>query len=90
MHMYVEELMRSKKPCYAYCGSRRTVLVSNKKVEDIFIQGHKCPKCYKEPKSRKEFWVPKIKKNVESDKEVNKKLKKDGWKVIRMWEHELK
>lgn len=59
----------------------------------IFIDGcfwHKCPKCYKEPKTRKSFWVEKIKRNVERDKEVNRLLKKEGWKVKRIWEHQIK
>lgn len=59
----------------------------------IFIDGcfwHKCPKHYKEPKSNKKFWLEKINKNVKRDKEVNKKLRKDGWRVIRVWEHDVK
>ena len=59
----------------------------------IFVDGcfwHRCPKCYKEPKSNKDYWLPKIEKNVHRDKEQNKYLKKNGWVVIRVWEHELK
>jgi DNA mismatch endonuclease, patch repair protein len=35
------------------------------------------------------YWVPKIEKNMKRDKENTKKLKKLGWKVIRIWEHEV-
>ncbi len=36
-------------------------------------------------KSNQEFWLRKIERNIQRDKEVNKKLLKDGWKVIRFW-----
>lgn len=36
-------------------------------------------------KSNKDFWYRKIKGNIKRDKEVNKKLKKDGWLVLRFW-----
>jgi len=58
----------------------------------VFVDGcfwHKCPIHYREPKSKKEFWIPKIKENVERDKEVNKKLRKEGYRIIRFWEHEV-
>ena len=66
------------------------VMVSRKVC--IFVDGcfwHKCPKCFKAPKSNKKYWNAKIKKNIERDKEQNKHLKKNGWKVIRVWEHEI-
>ncbi len=59
----------------------------------IFIDGcfwHMCPKCYREPKSNKQYWINKIKKNVERDKKINKQLKKQGITVLRIWEHEVK
>tara|TARA_Y100000310_G_scaffold266455_1_gene277951 strand:+ start:2213 stop:2632 length:420 start_codon:yes stop_codon:yes gene_type:complete len=58
----------------------------------IFIDScfwHKCPKHFRQPHSNKSYWKPKINRNVERAKEVNKQLKKDNWKVIRFWEHEL-
>ena len=58
----------------------------------IFVDGcfwHKCPVHYKEPKSRKDFWIRKIKGNIKRDVRVNKKLRKEGYKVIRFWEHEI-
>ena len=67
------------------------VMVSRKTC--VFVDGcfwHKCPRCYKEPKSNKRYWLPKIERNVQRDKEQNKYLKKNGWSVMRVWEHELK
>ena len=67
------------------------VMVSRKIC--IFMDGcfwHGCPRCYKEPKSNRDYWVPKINRNIERDKEQNEYLKRNGWKVIRVWEHDLK
>ncbi len=40
--------------------------------------------------TRREFWIPKIEKNMERDKEVNRKLQEDGWLVIRFWGNAIK
>jgi len=59
----------------------------------IFVDGcfwHKCPKCFKMPESNKEYWLPKIERNISRSKEVNRELKKKGYKVIRIWEHQIK
>ncbi|NLW30019.1 MAG: very short patch repair endonuclease [Fibrobacter sp.] len=57
-------------------------------IDSDFWHGH--PKRYIKPKTNPEYWVPKIEKNVERDKKVNKELKKCGWKVIRLWEYDIK
>ena len=41
-------------------------------------------------KSHKDFWIPKIERNIQRDIEVNAELKKAGWKVIRFWGKEIK
>jgi len=59
----------------------------------VFVDGcfwHKCPKCFREPDTNREFWTKKINRNVRRDKKVNEILTKNGWKVIRLWEHEIK
>ncbi len=40
-------------------------------------------------KSRKQFWIPKIERNIARDKKVNAILKESGWKVLRITEKEL-
>lgn len=40
-------------------------------------------------RSNQDFWINKIKRNIERDKEVNKELKSLGWKVIRIWDFEI-
>lgn len=37
----------------------------------------------------KEYWLPKIERNVKRDKKNTAKLRKLGWKVLRVWEHEI-
>ena len=59
----------------------------------LFIDGcfwHKCPRCYKPPKSNKKYWKAKVERNTKRDRYVNRKMKKEGWKVIRFWEHQVK
>jgi DNA mismatch endonuclease (patch repair protein) len=36
-------------------------------------------------KTNSEFWEKKILRNIDRDKEVNQKLKNDGWIVLRFW-----
>ena len=36
-------------------------------------------------KTRRDFWIPKIERNMQRDIEVNEKLKADGWIVLRFW-----
>lgn len=38
----------------------------------------------------KKYWLPKIEKNIQRDKNINSMLRKRGWTVLRFWEHELK
>src|SRR2546425_535524 len=59
----------------------------------IFVDGcfwHKCPIDYQEPETRRDFWAKKIRGNVDRDREVDKILTDGGWKVLRIWEHEVR
>jgi len=67
------------------------VFIKNKIA--VFVDGcfwHGCPRCYVSPKSNKAFWNKKIKTNITRDRLVNKELKNKHWKVLRIWEHEIK
>ena len=44
----------------------------------------------KDFKSHQEFWIPKIERNMERDREVNETLKAEGWTVIRFWGKDIK
>lgn len=56
-------------------------------VDGCFWHGHTCLK----PRDslKKGFWKEKIERNQARDKKVNKALRKDGWKVVRIWECEV-
>lgn len=55
-----------------------------------FWHGYNWEERKKDFKSNRDFWIPKIERNIERDKEVNEKLKCEGWKVIRFWGKEIK
>ncbi len=67
---------------------------ANKKQKiAVFVDGcfwHKCQEHFVAPKQNSKFWKEKINKNTEHDNKINKKLKKEGWKVLRIWEHDVK
>jgi DNA mismatch endonuclease (patch repair protein) len=59
----------------------------------IFVDGcfwHACPKCYKRPKTNRRFWDKKREYNICRDRRVNRQLRRQGWKVIRIWQHSLR
>ncbi len=59
----------------------------------VFVHGcfwHGCRWHGEIPESNKEFWRKKITINKQRDFIVKKKLKKAGWRVLYLWEHELK
>lgn len=58
-------------------------------IHGCFWHGHNCP-AGKLPETRKEFWENKIYENVERDKNEQEQLKQLGWKIIVIWQCELK
>ena len=59
----------------------------------VFLDGcfwHRCQIHFKEPKSNLDYWEAKILRNTKRDKEVNQYYKKSYWKVLRVWEHDIK
>lgn len=59
----------------------------------VFVDGcfwHGCPKHLRTPKSNQAYWRRKIAMNRMRDVRVNRVLRKGGWHVLRVWEHELK
>ena len=73
-------------------GKPDIVLPKHKTV--VFVNGcfwhkHDCPR-FVWPSSNKEYWIPKIQKNVERDIENTRQLKEQGWQVLTVWECQLK
>lgn len=64
----------------------------NQKVA-VFVDGcfwHGCPKCFQLPKQNRAFWKAKIEGNRKRDRLVNGRLRRLGWKVIRIRECQLR
>lgn len=58
-------------------------------VNGCFWHKHDCPR-FVWPSSNQDYWRPKILRNVERDNQSRKELETLGWKVITVWECELK
>ena len=59
----------------------------------VFVDGcfwHQCPKCSNMPVNNHAFWKEKLSKNVERDRRVTRALRYEGWRVLRIWEHDLR
>jgi len=67
------------------------IIIREKKIA-VFLHGcfwHGCKKCYRPPKSNKTFWKTKVQNNIKRDLKNEKLLRRNGWKIIRIWEHEI-
>lgn len=59
----------------------------------VFVDGcfwHGCPRCYRRPRSNLKYWDAKILGNRKRDRVVTRTLRKLGWRVVRIWAHQLK
>ncbi len=59
-------------------------------VHGCFWHGHENCKYFVVPKTKTEWWVKKINGNIENDGKVSEALTNAGWKIITIWECELK
>lgn len=59
-------------------------------VHGCFWHGHTNCKYFKIPQTRTEWWTDKINTNIANDTKAIKAIKKDGWKLITIWECALK
>ena len=73
------------KPDIVFIGKKIAVFCDSE-----FWHGYNWEERKKDFKSHQEFWIPKIERNIERDKEVNVKLESEGWIVLRFWGNEIK
>lgn len=59
-------------------------------VHGCFWHGHANCRYFVIPKTRTKWWTDKINRNKANDEKAVKTLKKDGWKIINIWECDLK
>ena len=55
-----------------------------------FWHGYDWENRHQRIKSNREYWIPKIERNMQRDKEVTIQLKEMGWTVLRFWEWQIK
>ncbi len=73
------------KPDLVFKGKKVAVFCDSE-----FWHGYNWEERKKDFKSHQEFWIPKIERNMERDKEVTEELQKQGWTVLRFWGKEIK
>jgi DNA mismatch endonuclease (patch repair protein) len=59
----------------------------------IFVHGcwwHGCPEHYVPPRTHRSYWRRKLERNVERDRFNREDLESMGWKVVEVWEHEVR
>lgn len=81
---------RYRKNSSEYFGKPDIVFKKYKTV--IFIDScfwHGCSKHLRMPSSNQKYWKAKINGNKERDREINLYYRKNNWKIIRLWEHDI-
>ena len=73
------------KPDLVFKGKKVAVFCDSE-----FWHGYNWEERKKDFKSHQEFWIPKIERNMERDKEVTAELQRQGWTVLRFWGKEIK
>jgi DNA mismatch endonuclease (patch repair protein) len=57
----------------------------------VFVDGcfwHSCPQHASVPRANQQWWIDKLRRNVDRDRETDARLEALGWTVLRFWEHE--
>ena len=74
-------------------GVRPDIVFTRQRVA-VFVHGcfwHRCPACrYPLPRSHREFWLAKFRRNRQRDREKRRTLELAGWRVVEVWEHEVR
>lgn len=73
------------KPDIAFIGKKIAVFCDSEFWHGYDWENHK-----KDIKSRQDFWIPKIERNMERDRQVTEGLEAEGWTVIRFWGKQIK
>ena len=72
------------KPDIAFIGKKVAVFCDSE-----FWHGYDWEHRKNDIKTRREFWIPKIERNIQRDLEVNRILEEQGWIVLRFWGKEI-
>ena len=72
-------------PDLAFIGKKVAVFCDSE-----FWHGYDWENRKNDIKTRRDFWIPKIERNIHRDKEVTEELQRQGWVVLRFWGKEIK
>lgn len=72
------------KPDIVFIGKKVAVFCDSE-----FFHGYDWENKQKEIKSNRDFWIPKIERNMQRDVEVTTRLTQEGWTVLRFWGNEI-
>jgi DNA mismatch endonuclease (patch repair protein) len=72
-------------PDLVFPGRRKVIL-----VHGCFWHQHDCQLGRKQPSTNQEYWLPKLRRNIERDEANGIKLKKAGWEILVIWECETR
>jgi len=70
-------------------GTPDFVLIDHKSV--VMVHGcfwHGCPRCFRPPKRNRAWWRAKIEANRRRDRRDERRLRRAGWRVMTVWEHD--
>jgi DNA mismatch endonuclease (patch repair protein) len=73
------------RPDIVVAGAKKAIF-----VHGCFWHGHNCKRGARVPKSNTDYWVTKISRNTQRDAQARRELRKRGWKILVIWECELK
>lgn len=70
---------------------RRADLVFPRRKLAVYVDGcfwHSCPVHATKPRNNAQWWADKLAANVARDRDTDTRLIEEGWRVVRIWEHE--
>ncbi len=73
------------RPDIAFINKRKAIM-----IHGCFWHGHDCKTGLREPKSNRDYWLPKIQRTRERDIQHHAALNELGWAMLTIWECELK
>ena len=82
---YRKQYKMTGRPDFAFPGVKVAVF-----ADSDFWHGRDWETAKNDIKTNRDFWIPKIERNIRRDAEVNRALTDDGWIVLRYWEDEIK
>jgi len=71
---------------------RRADIVFTRQRVAVYVDGcfwHACPVHRTVPRHNRQWWVAKLEANETRDRDTDRRLREAGWRVVRVWEHQI-